>query len=335
MKPTINRRRLLAAAALLSLSAAGCAPAWQVVRQAQPDPFINQRRFAVLPIDFTGLTIGEKSEAQYLAEKEPDTRASFQGDKVGMNEEFAKALIATARDEGIEVVMATGPADAPFLVRPSVSWIEPGFYVGVASAPSRVAMMVRITTPDGRILDEVAMAHGTQSGLFNPSTGQRLRSDGAGLGRIVAQYLKSRVAPEPLAIRARAPRRLPAWCGLRDDEHAARQPLQGHLLAARARRLHPAPALAACPRRSPRLLLARAAPRLVRRRGPRRPPLGPALHHSSSTRGTRRSWWRGWGSGRTWCGRCGERRTGLRRWRCWSGISSRPGESRRCGRCER
>jgi hypothetical protein len=193
----MNRRTLLAAVvvSVVSFLLMGCGPHWRVMSQASPDPFMNQKRFAVLPIDYAGLRIGDKGEVEYLAGKDDDSRKSFVGDKVGVNEEFAKALIGKAGELGLQVVPATGPTDAPFLIRPSIAWLEPGFYVGVASAPSRIRMTVRITTPDGRILDEIELEHATGAGITTPASGTRLRHDGEGLGTVTAEYLQSRVTP--------------------------------------------------------------------------------------------------------------------------------------------
>ncbi|APR84583.1 Hypothetical protein A7982_09932 [Minicystis rosea] len=186
----------------LGALAMGCAPTWHVVAQAAPDPFLNQRRFAVSPIDFSGLHVGGKTEAQYLSEKDAKQQASFIEDKAALNDKFLEELRASAHGAAIEVVPATGPSDAPFIIRPSVTFVEPGFYVGVASGASQVEMTVRITTPDGRVLDEIALAHGTDSrsgfsvgGIsLNPSSGGRLRKDGEALGNIVGAYLKTRVS---------------------------------------------------------------------------------------------------------------------------------------------
>lgn len=192
----MKRRAILSILGLSCASALiGCGPPWRVMMQANPDPFLGQSTFAVLPIDFTGLVVGSKPEQVYLAEKDADQQRSFLADKAAINEEFAKALMATAHDEGLTVVPATGPQSAPFMIRPYVSYVEGGFYVGVAAAPSEVRMTLRITTPDGRVLDEIAVNHKTGAGITRPSSGQRLRDDGEGLGEIVAKYLKTRVAP--------------------------------------------------------------------------------------------------------------------------------------------
>jgi hypothetical protein len=201
-----NRRSFVLIGALLAGSAlAGCAPpAWQVVAFATPNPFVGQRRFAVTPIDYAGLMVGRKPEPVYMAGKDPKQQESFQGDKAGLNEKFLGHLIVTARASGIEVVPATGPDSAPFILRPAVDFIEPGFYAGVAGAPSEVHLVLRIVGPDNHVLDEVAFAHGTDPqagvsiGVFaipkDPSSGGRLRTDGAHLGELVGQYLIARTS---------------------------------------------------------------------------------------------------------------------------------------------
>jgi hypothetical protein len=121
---------------------------------------------------------------------------------VALNEKFIEHLIARGHEVGLEFYPATGPADGPFVVRPHVRFIEPGFYAGVAGAPSEVQMEVRITTPDGAVLDEVALIHdtspfsGARVGGFAipayPASGNRLRKDGEELGKLVAKYVHIR-----------------------------------------------------------------------------------------------------------------------------------------------
>jgi hypothetical protein len=199
----MNRRSFVGIGALVvGAMMVGCGPPWQVIVQAAPDPFMGQRRFSVLPIDYAGLMIGRKPEPVYLSEKDPKQQASFAEDKAALNERFLETLQGISRETGIDVVPATGPGDAPFQIRPTVSFIEPGFYGGVVSMPSMVHMTVRIVTPDGKVLDEIALAHGTSPGSgvaiggvsipAYPASGARLRKDGEELGHIVAKYLKAR-----------------------------------------------------------------------------------------------------------------------------------------------
>jgi hypothetical protein len=188
------RRAFLGVVALVASAALiGCGPPWAVVVQSAPNPFFGQRLFAVQPVDFSGLMVGSKPEPVYLAEKDAGQRASFAEDKAAFNERFLADLIAQAGAAAVRVVPATGPADAPFTIRPVVHFIEPGFYAYLVSQASRVEMSVRIVAPDGRILDEINLAHSTPSTASTAASGTRLRSDGAALGAIVARYLRVRV----------------------------------------------------------------------------------------------------------------------------------------------
>lgn len=187
-------RRTFALVAPLALASVlvGCGPSWVVVKQATPDPFLGQKKFGVLPVDYSGLHVGEKDEASYLAEKDAETRNNWAGDKLGLNDKFAESLMEEARAAGVEVVKATGPADAPFMIRPHVAWLEPGYYIGISSGSSQVKMTLQITAPDGTVIDEVQLEHGTAGSISSASTGQRLRSDGEGLGETAAKYLAFR-----------------------------------------------------------------------------------------------------------------------------------------------
>lgn len=191
-------RRSMLIAVLLTLAAlvVGCGPPWQIMRQANPSPFVGQTKFAVLPVNFTGLRVGEKDEAGYLAEKDDESKGKWAGDKLGINTEFTENLISESNSNGISVVPATGPADAPFVVRPAVAWLEPGYYIGIAGSASKVKMTVQITAPDGAVLDEIIIEHSTGPSIQNAAVGTRLREDGENLGRLMARYLNARVNPE-------------------------------------------------------------------------------------------------------------------------------------------
>ena len=184
---------LAAALASAPLVLAGCGPKWVVLTQAAPNPLAGQTKFGLMPVDYTGVIVGEKTEAEYLASKDEETRTSWVGDKGGIDTEFGKVLMEKATGAGINVVKATGPGDAPFMIRPKVEFIEPGIYTYVYNKASQVRMKVQITTPDGKVIDEIAIKHATPAGITNPAVGNRLRDDGEALGVITAGYLKFRV----------------------------------------------------------------------------------------------------------------------------------------------
>lgn len=187
---------------VLAQLAAGCVPKWTVIQQAEPNPFVGKSEFAVAPADFSELRVGEKTEAQYLAEKDDGQRASFAGDKQAIDELFFAELRSEASAAGLQIDRASKPA--PFVIRPIVQFIEPGFYAVVASAPSQVRMRVLIETADGTVLDIIELLHQTDSASSgwsvggistNPSSGGRLRDDASWIGEAVGEYLVERARP--------------------------------------------------------------------------------------------------------------------------------------------
>lgn len=189
------RRTTLALALWLCVAfAIGCGPSWTVLRETVPSPMYRKNGFVVMPIDFTGLRVGDVTEADHMADKDADQRRDWVGDKVAMNQEYAEHLIASAHEHGLDVL--PGPASAQFFIYPKVTWLEPGFYAYVASQPSEVEMIVRITRPDGSLIDEIMIRHSTAADMINASSGQRLRDDAEGLGKITADYLQSKVTGE-------------------------------------------------------------------------------------------------------------------------------------------
>jgi len=197
MKPAL-------ALAVFALVAAGCAPRWTVLRQAEPNPFVNKTEFAVLPIDYDGLMVGEKTEDEYLSGKSAKQAESFDGDKRGMIQKFETAMREAAADDGIHIESASGEVKAPFIIKPHVTFVEPGFYAVVASGASQVILRLRIETSKGELLDEIELTHSTNSAQgssvmgisLNPSSGGRLRDDAEEIGDAVGEYLTTRVHPD-------------------------------------------------------------------------------------------------------------------------------------------
>ena len=191
----MNRRLMMVLGLLFGvLLVVGCGPAWQVVTQAVPNPMVGKNGFAVLPVDFAGLRVGDKNEADWMAEKDQETRTSWDGDKKGMNEQFQSELISQAGDEGIQVV--PGPAQQNFVVAAKITWLEPGVYTGFVNIDSEMEMTVRITTPDGTPIDEIMVKTKYAASMIDAASGARLRHCAENLGAIVADYLKSRVKPD-------------------------------------------------------------------------------------------------------------------------------------------
>jgi hypothetical protein len=191
----MKRRIVLALGLLMAVALlAACGPAYQIIAQAVPNPMLGKNGFAVMPIDFTGLRVGEKSEAEWMSEKDADAKSSWEGDKKGMNDRFGGNLISEAAGEGITVV--PGPAQQPFVVQAKAIWAEPGFFAGIVSAASELELNVRITTPDGTLIDEIRVKTAADASMYDPASGTRLRHCAEAAGSIVADYLKVRVKGE-------------------------------------------------------------------------------------------------------------------------------------------
>lgn len=189
---TIERRSLILGTLLVGL--VGCAhQQWQVVSQANPNPLLGQKQFAVAPLDFSKLTVGEKTEEGYLSEKNAEDKAGWAEAKAGLQEEFNKSVRVKGTESGLQ--LSLGETGAPFIIKPKVDFIEPGFYALVAAKPSQVKMTISIVAPDGSTKDEILVENATGASMGNASAATRLREDGEALGEYVAKYLSSRVAP--------------------------------------------------------------------------------------------------------------------------------------------
>jgi hypothetical protein len=186
----MDRRTVLSAIAVAASSTlfAGCAQEWIIHSHASPDPFRNQKEFAVMPIAFADLRVGEKnqSEAGYLADKSPTEAQAFYADEAALNVEYLRSLTEAAREIGIHIAPAASQQTAAFLIQPSVTSIDPG---QGAKWPSAVRMLVRVGTMDGKVFDTVEIRN--RSSAYSPEA--RLRNDGLELGKTTVEYLKTRV----------------------------------------------------------------------------------------------------------------------------------------------
>lgn len=178
-----------------AVTAGGCGPGWTVVKQAAPSPFTAQSVFSVEPIAYEGLKVGGKSEADYLAGKEPGQVDAWKADLGKLNQAYADNIVKEGK--GLQVSVGPAAAPSPFAVKPMVSFIEPGVYAGIVNLPSEVRMTLRVTDAQGAVIDEVATSvrYATQSIMgvpVNPSVTDRLTECGKMLGDATAKYLKLR-----------------------------------------------------------------------------------------------------------------------------------------------
>jgi len=176
---------------LVSLSlVAGCGPRWAILAQSVPSPLTGARNFYIEPIHYDPPLIGGKSEREYLADKSAEQRDSWMTDKTETAEHYSAALMGASP----ELLFPTQPAPGVFIVRPIVSFIEPGFYGGIVALATNVQMRVQILASDGRMVDEIAVRSLIGASMIYPASGTRLRLAGDDLGRVTAEYIKQRVA---------------------------------------------------------------------------------------------------------------------------------------------
>ncbi|MFI5302216.1 MAG: hypothetical protein ACHREM_29345 [Polyangiales bacterium] len=179
-------------ASVLFATSAGCGHPWIVVKAAAPSPLVGVKTFAVEAVHFEGMTVGAKSEAEYVAGKTPEQAASWQADKATMNDAYFSRISEKA--DGFTVAPAPAPDAGTFIVRAFITHWEPGYYVGVSGQNSDADMTVQLVGPAG-VVDEISLHVEVSAGLFNPSTGGRIRSAAEHFGAITSKYIASRVSP--------------------------------------------------------------------------------------------------------------------------------------------
>ena len=173
-----------------ALAISACAAPYEMIRAAQPNPLLGARTFSLEPLHFDAMIVGEMPVAQYLAAKKPEQQQSFLTDEQAMNGALAAGVIQRAGR--LEIVLGPPPNAAVFIIRPIVVHYEPGYYGYVASRPTEGELRVQVLTPDGRLVDELAMRSTIYASLANPSSGDRMREAGDNLGWRISDYLHHR-----------------------------------------------------------------------------------------------------------------------------------------------
>jgi hypothetical protein len=180
----------------------GCVtnPGWVILNHGEPDALLRQNYFAVEPIDFSDVRVGVLSESVYLTRKDEKQRVSWASDKAEVNAKFFETLTKKAAEVGIEIVSATAPNKAPFVVHIHASRIEPGYYVGITTQPGMVSLDVTISSVNGKPCDRTGAGNGCERILFEMlgpgfTVTQRLGRSGGFAGEQFAKYLRSRSFP--------------------------------------------------------------------------------------------------------------------------------------------
>lgn len=188
----LSRRSFgIAACSLFALTALGCGPTWIVVKQQNPNPMMGAKEFLLAPVSYVGLKVGTLSEAEYLASKDQESQQSFLGDKAEAAKNLSDVLIAKAAQGGVSVRPA---AETPgsFVLRPNITFVEPGTFTGFVNIATTVEMRLEIVDAQQQVVDEVIFKADIQPSLSNPSSGGRMHSAGKNLGDQTAQYILAR-----------------------------------------------------------------------------------------------------------------------------------------------
>jgi hypothetical protein len=179
----------LAFAFALSLVLSGCGPKWVVVKQANPNPMTATSPYRVEKAVFDpNFHVGNKTEQEWMSEKKAETKDNWDGDKVAMVEKFTDGFVG----EREKLQMAATSGAGIFSVRARFVQYEPGFYIGIASAPTRLEADIDFLDGTGSVLDTIRV-HTQYGGL---SSGEGARQCAQQIGVISAKYLKKRVGME-------------------------------------------------------------------------------------------------------------------------------------------
>jgi hypothetical protein len=181
--------RLLLGLSLVMLLGCAHTPRWVILAQASPDPLVGAQLLYVEPIHFDHPRVGEKPEAEYLGDKTPEQRDSWDADKADTSKRYIAALME-ACPPGIKFPVQ--PAPGVLIVRPIITFIEPGFWGGIVAAPTQVAMRVQILTSEGVPVHDFTIRSVIPASMVNPGSGTRMRQAGEDLGRVTADYIKKR-----------------------------------------------------------------------------------------------------------------------------------------------
>jgi hypothetical protein len=174
----------LALGAVVTLLA-GCGARWTVVRQANPNPMTPDAPFFLTPPSLEGLRVGEKTEGEWMSEKDAETREKWEGDKAAMASVLVEGFDKGKGDE----INRTQDPRAAFTIRTHFDHYEPGFYAGVVSGNGSIDATVDIFAPNGAPLDEFKV-HAEAGGF---SAGERARTCARQIGWTAGKYLRNRM----------------------------------------------------------------------------------------------------------------------------------------------
>lgn len=189
-------------AALLALAILPAAACIHGVPVDTADPLYGARYFVIEPLNFANIGVGQLSEQAYLERKSDKQRQSWEIDKGETAQDYLGAAIQTTARWGLQLQPPPPTAPAYFIVRPTVSHVEPGTFTYFYNRPTDINIMLEIFTPDGRRVGYEGMTGRVSASGYNgfgrtvdftkASSGTRMRQAGAQLGYQTAVYLARR-----------------------------------------------------------------------------------------------------------------------------------------------
>ena len=195
---TLRAWRVALCGALVLLSSA-CAPRpseLKAIHQADPNVLAGQTHYGLKDIEYVDLIVDEVPESAYLAELGDVGRTDWKADKDWINSYFRSGLQERAIKEGIRV--DPGNEDASFIISPTVSKIDTGYYrIPAYNAVSQVRVRVGILNSNGTEVEKLEAVHSIGfDAIAAPSTTARLQNIGEYLGNLTAAYLAGRMRGE-------------------------------------------------------------------------------------------------------------------------------------------
>lgn len=173
--------RLLLPAALLLLT--GCGERWLVVTASGPPSALFGKTSFAFSSDFSKLSVGGKTVDAYVAEKGADTKASFEGDLKGMNDDLLKIL--KSNKSGWTFIEG---GEAEVQVVSAWTFIEPGVFTAVFNMPTQTTTRISFAI-GGQVVDEAEFKAYKDADLYHPSSGQRMRNCAEDIGDQVLDFL--------------------------------------------------------------------------------------------------------------------------------------------------
>ncbi|HSQ63840.1 MAG TPA: hypothetical protein VLM85_11525 [Polyangiaceae bacterium] len=144
----------LGACGVCWLVGCGAGGQYTVVSRTQPSAFARPGCHAIVePVHAEHLMVGDKTEAQFLAEKRSNQVASFERDKRVSEETFVSQL---QKRHG-SVLAPGGASDNTFVIRPTWTAWDPGKFMGMFSKPGVGTFVVDVLSPTGQRLDRISI----------------------------------------------------------------------------------------------------------------------------------------------------------------------------------